>query len=116
MVWSPSQASDRYFICGPDEDGCFDDMHQYCACIPYDDLNAERPYCLDFDNLTCRPLSKTPDCKPAHIYKNQGECLATIFQSEPEPPCAVTTHARCLEGHSAFCPPDGQPDSCWHTP
>ncbi|CAM2981456.1 hypothetical protein LEAN103870_11625 [Legionella anisa] len=112
MMITPSYCSDRYFLCGPDEDGCYPDIYQYCACIPYNDWEASSPYCLDFDKLTCTPLSQTTHCDPGLIFKNQGECLATIFQSEPRPPCKITTHQFCIENHTPICDKTGQPKSC----
>ncbi|MCX7116882.1 MAG: hypothetical protein NTW94_03070 [Legionellales bacterium] len=109
---STSHSSDRYFLCGPDEDGCFEDMYESCLCIPYNDIEAEHPYCLDFDVLKCTPLSQTPHCEPMFVFNNQSECLATIFQSEPTPPCTITTHAFCLKEHLAICDANGQLDSC----
>ena len=109
---TPSYSSDRYLLCGPDEDGCFKGMYQHCFCIPYNDLEANNPYCLDFNALKCTPLSKTPNCAPHFTYKNQSECLATIFQSEPTPPCTMTTHIFCLQEHTMICDPNGQLDSC----
>jgi hypothetical protein len=104
--------SDRYFLCGPDEDGCYQEIYQYCSCIPYDDLEANEPFCLDFDKMICLPLSKKQDCSGSFIFSNQGECLATIFHSEPTHPCQLTTYNFCLEQHTFFCAPDGQPESC----
>lgn len=107
-----SYSSNRYFICGSDEDGCFAGMYQDCFCIPYNDIEANNPYCLNFDQLKCIPLSQSTNCPPHFIHKNQGECLATIFQSEPTPPCAVTTHSFCLKEHTSICDPNGQLNSC----
>jgi hypothetical protein len=104
--------SDRYFLCGPDEDGCYPRIYQYCVCIPYNDFEANKYYCLNFDKLTCIPLSQSPNCPAPLIFKNQGECLATIFQSEAVHPCQITTRAFCLEHHNLFCAPDGQPKTC----
>lgn len=112
ILINATHSSDRYFLCGPDEDGCFPDIYQYCACIPFNDFEANTSYCLDFDNLSCTPLSQTKKCEPSLVFKNQGECLATIFQSEPNPPCKITTHAFCLENHSRICAQNGQPNSC----
>ncbi len=112
LFFTASFSSDRYFLCGPDEDGCYAGIYQYCSCIPYNDLEANNRYCLDVYVLKCTPLSETPTCNPAFIYKNQGECLATIFQSEPTPPCTVTTHFFCLKEHVSICAPDGQVHSC----
>lgn len=111
----PSYSSDRYFLCGADEDGCLEGAYQYCFCIPYNDVEANTPYCLDVDALKCTPLSKTINCSSSFVYKNQGECLATIFQSEPMPPCTVTTHSFCLKENVMMCDPNGQLDSCRST-
>jgi hypothetical protein len=102
----------RYFLCGPDEDGCPENQMQYCACIPLDEINFPKPYCLDFDNMRCEPLSKVPDCNLALIFKDQGRCLATIFQSEPEPPCLTTSLTFCRENHAWICDVSGDPSSC----
>jgi hypothetical protein len=110
-----SFCSDQYFRCGPDEDGCFNDEHQYCACIAYDDAHANDPYCLDNTNSfepQCTPISLVFYCKPELIFKNQSACLATLFQSKPNPPCAITTHADCLEGHSPICNANGGMSTC----
>lgn len=103
-----------YFLCGPDEDGCSQDTYQYCNCVPYNEKYAKTPYCLDFDALTCKPVAESPDCQPEFVFKDQGSCLAVIFQSHPEPACPLTTGTFCLEQQSAICAPDGQPDSCKH--
>jgi len=105
-------ASDKYFICGSDGDACDPGHAKYCACIPYNESNAAKPYCLNFDEMSCTPLSQTPDCPHDFIYKNQGECLSTIYNSTPLPPCAVTTLKFCLDEQSAICDENGQPDSC----
>lgn len=109
---SSTYSSDRYFLCGPDEDGCYPEIYRYCACIPYDDFEANSPYCLDFTKMACIPLSRSPNCPSSLIFSNQGACLATIFQSEPTHPCQVTTRSFCLEHHNVFCAADGQPKSC----
>lgn len=110
----PSYSSDRYFLCGGDEDGCFEGMHEYCECIPYNELEANNPYCIDDRTplLKCLPLSEVPTCKAPWIFKNQGECVAALYQSEPTPPCEIITHAQCLEGHTPICSPDAELDSC----
>lgn len=107
-----SYSSELYFLCGPDEDGCYEGIYQYCTCTPYNDTEANNPYCLDFDKLSCAPLSQTPHCDPSLIYRNQGECLATIFQSEATPPCTIKTHSFCMEHHTSICDTYGQPESC----
>ena len=108
----PCYASDRYFLCGPDEDGCFEESYSSCICIPVDPMNSEAPYCLDFDDLKCTPLSTRPDCSPKLTFNNQNECLATIFQSEPTPPCSFTTLEFCLQKHMMICDPTGQLGRC----
>ena len=110
-----SHSSQRYFMCGGDEMGCIEGMYQYCICIPYNDIEANNAYCLDFDIMKCTPLSQTSNCKAAFIFKNQNECLATLFQSEMTPPCKITTYAFCLNEHATVCDPNGQLDSCHST-
>ena len=113
LAWTnTTYASPRYLLCGPDEDGCPPDGYQFCGAIPYDEVHGAEPYCLDFDKLTCTPISEAPDCNPRDIYQNQSSCVATIFQSEPEPPCPIKTEAFCLKHHTAFCGADGSPASC----
>ncbi|MDI9818690.1 MULTISPECIES: hypothetical protein [unclassified Legionella] len=107
-----SYSQEQYFLCGPDEDGCFEDVYQYCACIPYNEKEANKPYCLNFDELTCNPLSQVPDCDPGFVYRDQGSCLAVIYQSIAEPPCPLTTKSFCLENHTSICNEDGRPESC----
>lgn len=109
---TPSYSSDRFFLCGPDEDGCFEGMYPSCFCIPYNDIEANAAYCLDFNELKCTPLSQTTHCNSYLIYKNQSECLATIFQSEPRPPCTITTLSFCIQEHTIMCDPSGQLSSC----
>jgi hypothetical protein len=101
-----------YFLCGPDEDGCDDEYAQYCFCIPYNVRHATKPYCLDFVNFTCTPLVDVPDCNPRDIFPDQGSCLATIFQSEPEPPCRIVTQPYCESHQSAMCPENGHRTGC----
>lgn len=110
LFHSISYSDPRYFLCGSDEDGCFLDRVQYCACIPLDEDHFPEPYCLDFDNMRCEPLSKVPGC--SLVYKDQGRCLATIHQSEPEPPCSVTTLSFCQQNHAWICDGSGNPDGC----
>ncbi len=100
----------EYYLCGSDEDGCYD--HRSCACIPRIETKPQEPFCFDFDQLTCLPLSQQPGCYPLFIHDNQGECLATIFQSEPKPACPLVSLDFCLENHIVFCDPSGQPTSC----
>jgi hypothetical protein len=104
--------SSRYFICGPDEDGCNKRVAQYCSCIPYNDAKANEPYCLDFDAMTCKPISEVSFCYPQLIFKSQGNCLAAMFQSIDTPPCKVTAYDSCVSGHSSICDKDGQLSSC----
>lgn len=106
-------AENKYYLCGPDEDGCHKTTgFQYCACIPVNEENINKPYCLDFDKMTCTPLTESPHCDPGFIFKDQGSCLATIFQSEPEPPCKIKDESFCVENHTYFCGADGNPQSC----
>src|SRR5665811_813961 len=101
-----------YYLCGPDEDGCPKGYEQYCACIPYNDQQKMKPYCLDFDKMTCEPVSNVSDCAPDNTYKDQGSCLATIFQSEPTPPCSIVTKTFCEDHHASMCDENGDPESC----
>ncbi len=112
VFYSVSYAESRYFLCGSDEDGCFLDQVQYCACIPLSEIHYAEPYCLDFDNMRCESLSETPNCPSQIIFKDQGRCLATIHQSEPEPPCSITSRSFCLENHAWICDESGNPKSC----
>ena len=107
-----SDASQHYFLCGPDEDGCYPGEYPYCLCMPYDGALASQPYCLNFDNISCVPLSLMPNCPHVDIFNNQSDCLATAFQSEPDPPCPLKTKAFCIKHHVPLCPPDGGEDSC----
>ena len=110
-----SIASELYFLCGPDEDGCFDDQYGYCACVPQDQTPNE-PHCLDFNAFKCTSLSDTPHCAPRFIYKNQGDCLATIFHSTPKTPCRVKTLEFCIEHQIQFCEKNVDPHHCHALP
>jgi len=103
-------AQSSYFLCGPDEDGCFEGQEQYCACIPVSS-EQEQPYCLDLDNRTCKPVAQQIDCSEKHIVlPNQGDCLATMFQSVPNPPCKIVTQSFC-DTHQVYkCDESG--DNC----
>lgn len=107
-----SIASQKYILCGPDEDGCYQGIYSHCNCIPYNEQQGNQAYCLDFDTMRCYPLTQKPDCDTALISKDQASCLSTIFQSEPEPGCLFTTDDFCLEQHMNFCDEDGHPGSC----
>jgi hypothetical protein len=100
-----------YFLCGPDEDGCPEGDEQYCACIPAS-INPEQPYCLDFDARTCAPLTQRPGCDSELTFPNQESCLATIFQSEPNPPCAKVSQSFCSTHSTYMCDENGNPDTC----
>ncbi|HSW92904.1 MAG TPA: hypothetical protein VLJ15_00950 [Gammaproteobacteria bacterium] len=100
-----------YFLCGPDEDGCPEGQEQYCACIPAS-ASPEQPYCLNFDARTCAPLIRQPNCARDLIFSNQETCLATIFQSEPEPPCVKVSQSFCSTHSTYVCNEQGDPDSC----
>lgn len=105
-----------YFLCGTDEDGCPDGDEQFCACIPANS-NWKEPYCLDFDHMTCVPFIKEhPNCIPTLKFNNQGECLATIFQSEPHPTCRQESLEFCRTHSTYICDENGNPDSCKKMP
>ncbi len=105
-------SNERYVICGPDEDGCFEGAYQYCACIPYNEEHSGQAYCMDFDNMTCKPLSEVKDCRRSDTYKNQESCLAMVYQSMERPPCKISTRTFCEEKGMNFCDADGNPDTC----
>lgn len=105
-------ADEPYLLCGPDEGGCQEDIYQYCFCIPYNEKYAQTPYCLDFDLFTCTPLAQAPDCDSSFVFKDQSACLATIFQSEPEPGCLMTHRSFCIENQMALCDQSGNPENC----
>lgn len=106
-----SLALASYFLCGSDEDGCLEGYEQYCACIPMSAMQ-NQPYCLDLDNMTCKPVTQQPDCAEKEIIvANQGKCLATMLQSVTSPSCREVSQAFCIEhavtiydedGHSAL--------------
>ena len=100
-----------YYLCGPDEDGCYPGIEQYCACIPVSN-KSDQPYCLDLDNLTCKPTSEKLGCNIHMTFKNQAACLATLYQSEPEPPCQKVTDSFCSSHGVYICDKDGNPNSC----
>jgi hypothetical protein len=105
-------ANDKYYLCGPDEDGCSSDEYAYCLCMPEDGALATQPYCLDLIEVSCKPLSLSPQCASEYIFKNQASCLATAFQSEPEPPCAVTNQSFCIKNHIPICEQDAGQATC----
>lgn len=107
-----SYADPRYFLCGSDEDGCFEESAEYCACITVDEVHINQPFCLNFDTMTCEPLVNVPQCERDMIYEDQSKCLATIFQSESEPPCPVTTPTFCAEHHTPICAANGDVKTC----
>jgi len=112
LMLSTLSHAEKYLLCGPNEDGCYRNIYQYCNCIPYNEQQGSQPYCLDFDNMRCHPLTQVPDCDAALIRKDQASCLATIFQSEREPGCRATTQAFCVKHNMYFCDEDGHPGSC----
>ena len=107
-----SSYASPYFVCGPDENGCYDEIYEYCSCIPVNETDYPKPFCLNFNKLTCTPLSETPNCDTSSIYPNQATCLATIFHSIPDTPCTIRTHSFCVENHAYFCDPNGDPNTC----
>ncbi len=107
-----SNANSLYYLCGSDEDGCNGPDYLGCLCMPFDNKLAHQPYCLDFDNVSCVPLSKMKNCDPNNIIKDQATCLAVAFQSEPIPPCGLTTDTFCNEHHIPTCDQDGGEATC----
>ena len=114
-VITSSYSSDLYFLCGPDEDGCFEDDYSSCACVPHD-TEAYTAHCLDMKNLRCTPLSQVTNCPSHLIFKNQGDCVATIFHSTPRKPCRIKTRSFCIENHITFCDRNGDPYNCHSQP
>ena len=108
---SCSYAAKLYFLCGPDEDGCFAEDYSACACIPQDP-EPNQPYCLNFNTLLCTPISAAANCPSRLIFKDQAHCLSTIFQSMPEPVCETHTLDFCREHHIQFCAGNGEPKNC----
>lgn len=111
---SASCNSTRYYLCGPDEDGCPEDYPEYCLCIPLNEKNTHSAYCLNLDELRCTPLSAQKNCDINDIYPSQGHCLAVIYHSLSTPPCKTTTETFCQLHHSYFCDESGAPQSCHH--
>lgn len=109
---TPINASDEFLLCGPDEDGCYEDISQWCACIPYDRNYGENAFCFDFDKRTCKPLHEVPGCIQRFIFPNQATCLATLFQSSPHHPCEQVSREYCVSHKTPVCAPDGHPGSC----
>ncbi len=100
-----------YYLCGPDEDGCPEGQEQYCACIPFN-IEHEKKYCLNLDDRTCLPVSERPSCDEKMKFDTQGHCLATLMQSEPNPPCREVTKTFCDTHLVYLCDKTGNPDSC----
>ncbi|ABS77645.1 hypothetical protein [Coxiella burnetii] len=109
---SLSYGQGKYFLCGPDEDGCGPGEYQWCLCMPYDGALAGEPYCLNFDNVSCVPLAQAPNCPKGDIFKDQGTCLAVAFQSEPEPPCPLVDEQFCRQHHVPVCQKDSGAETC----
>ncbi|MGQ3890531.1 hypothetical protein [Legionella sp. CNM-4043-24] len=105
-------AAEKYILCGPDEDGCHRNTYTWCSCIPYNEQQGKNAWCLDFDTMRCYPLAQKPDCDRIMIHRDQASCLGTIFQSEPEPGCRITTQDFCERHNMSFCDEDGHPGSC----
>lgn len=104
--------AENYFLCGPDEDGCSPSDYSSCLCMPFDGPESQQPYCLDFNEVACIPLQQQPQCLNGIILNNQSECLATAFQSEPEPPCQTADKSFCQKHHIPLCKRDGGQNSC----
>ena len=112
---STSYSEGLYFLCGPDEDGCFEDNYSACACV-LQDHDANSPHCLDFTTIRCIPASQMTHC-PAHsLFKNQGDCIATIFHSTQTTPCHVKSQVFCIQHHIQFCDDNGDPRHCHYAP
>ena len=90
-------ADNQYFLCGPDEDGCYPGIYQWCMCIRKHPTLAATPYCMDFDSLSCQPATAMPQCPVADLRPTQSNCVATLFQSEPEPACPLVDESFCRD-------------------
>lgn len=101
-----------YFLCGSDEDGCPKEHPDYCACIPRNEEFYDKPYCMNLDSLTCKPLSQVGSCEVGYILSNQVDCLALMMQSVSSPSCALVSYSYCLENQVFICNEDGNPARC----
>ena len=101
-----------YYLCGSDEGGCDLKQPQGCLCMPHDGPLANRPYCLNFDNVSCQPKGAAKSCQHGLEVKDQGTCLALAFQSMPDPLCPLVSYQFCQQHHVALCDQDGSPSSC----
>ena len=106
-------AETTYFLCGPDEDGCFeqDDYYRFCTCIPQDPITFSHPYCLDWDKMACISTDKDP-CQNGVTFKTQSDCVSTLYQSEPRPPCPLKTRFFCEENHIHMCDSTSNAAAC----
>jgi hypothetical protein len=100
-----------YYLCGSDEDGCSEGREQFCACIPAG-IHPDKPYCLDFDAMTCNAIVGPKCANNLIFFDNQGACLATIFQSEPNPACQWVPPAFCHSHPVYLCDSTGNPNTC----
>jgi hypothetical protein len=105
-------ASELYYVCGPNEDGCNAFNRPYCLCMPYDGVQASTSYCLDFNDVSCAPLAHKPNCPSSDVFKDQANCLAVAFQSMPTPPCKLRPKSFCLKNKMSMCGKDGGQDTC----
>ncbi len=101
--------SPLYYLCGPDEDGCPEGNEQYCACIPVS-ANAAQPYCYPADWKSCVLFKEGSDCDLK--FDNQAMCVASLFQSEPEPACQLVSQSFCKAHSVPICDESGNLDSC----
>ena len=93
--------TEHFFVCGPDEDGCYPEIYQYCLCVPVDEKTKSTPYCLNFDEMSCKPLANVKKC--ANIFRDQASCVATMLQRESYPPCPIKTASFCQTNHIDIC-------------
>ena len=72
-----------------------------------------KKYCLNFEPAVfCLPLSLEPSCALSNIISGQGRCLATAFQSEPDPPCLLVHKRFCLKHGIPICKKDSRANTC----
>ena len=106
-------AAPMAYLCGPNEDGCSSADTSSCLCMPVDASANATPYCLDFNTLSCLPMTPGRQCISGNVLvSTQSRCLALAFQSEELPACKEVPVTFCVNQHIALCAKDGGPSSC----
>lgn len=74
------------YLCGGDEDGCQPGEPDTCICVASSPENIDT--CFTYEGCV-PPNPITKKCAHDQINeKTEARCLATLWQSEPMPPCA----------------------------